>query len=448
MRSPTGDESHDAHHQDSKSHRQTGSDCCISHYKNTYTTPADVHPRSSKRPLRTPLPPKLPPMNLVTTQRTEFIPRLLESRTKPFIPNEEFYQSPQEPLMDQTLYSLHFPPKDAERLVSTRPPDTLCPAPPCNPLLSTTNKADYRVWRGERQAQYGELPTQIASILFPGGKCEMKTTTQQHFVANKVRRVEPAKTAQSSLVMEGDHSMITTHQAVFQPHPLQKVSGTREPVPRKIPPKRPQMNVISKYKSDFTIPLQPQERTRATIPPTDNLTVNPHYRNDFQTVQRENFPGWDPRMYPRPELTQLKEELTSIERERGGRVDGITMTKLSFKPPAYLPQEPVRRPHSVLRQLNAKFDATTHSHAVFQDWGVQPFQRHGDVCEGHFLKPLAKLESQTTSGSTFVPKIGEMVRSCKPAKDNLELTGERYFSTLNRDTYRAPVHLSQKPERA
>ncbi|KAM4650650.1 uncharacterized protein O3C94_013357 [Discoglossus pictus] len=428
--------------QDCIQHRGLQSNRRISHYKDTFIGPRDVHPRSSKRPLRTPALPKLPPMNMATTQRTEFISRPLGERAKPFIPAEGYYQNPQEPVLDQTLYSLHFPPKKAERARETRPPDNLRPPAPSSHPQDTTNRAEFKEWRAERQSQYGELPAQTGSLLFPNDKREMKTTTQEHFVEKKVRRVVPVKAAQSHLILEGEHDMTTTHQFTFQPHPLEKVTGAREPEPKEIR-KRPQVPAISKYNSDFPALRYPPERIRAARPPADNLTVNPHYRSNFKTVQRENFPGWDPRLYPRPELAHLNEELTSLERERGGQVDGITVTKLAFQPPDPQPQEPIRRPRTVLRLLNGKFDGSTHSRTVFQDWGVQPCQRYKDSYEGIFLRPLAKLESETTTGSTFVPKKGEPVQRCKPAKDNLELTGERDFNTVNSEAYRAPALLCQ-----
>ncbi|KAM4702971.1 uncharacterized protein WCC33_011529 [Rhinophrynus dorsalis] len=431
------------HHKDCKKQhrvqrRETKSDCHISHYKATFNAPRNVHPRSSKRPLRTPAYYNLPPMNFVTTQRAEFIQRQLEDRTKPFIPPESYYQSPQDPLMDQTHYSLQFPPKEAERTVPTRPPDTLRPPPPSNSQHTTTNKAAYKEWRGERQPLYGELPALAGSLLFPGDTREMKTTTQEHYVEKRARKLEPVRAAQSHLVLEGEHDMKTTHQSTFHPLPLEKVTQARKSVCEKVT-KRPQVEVLTKYQRDFPTPLCPPEQTRAALPPADNLTVNTHYSNNFQTVQREAFPGWNPLQHPRPEPAHLKEELTAMERERGGQMDRNTVTKLAFLPPGQLSNEPIRRPRSVLKPLNAKFDGSTHSRAVFQDWGVQPHRRQGDPREGISQRPLVKLDSETTTGITFVPKKGEMVKNCKPERDNLELTGDRDFCTVHRETYRTPA---------
>ncbi|KAG8434500.1 hypothetical protein GDO86_012760 [Hymenochirus boettgeri] len=430
------------HHKDCKKQynihqREIQSDCQISHYKDTFKEPSYVYPRSSKRPHRTPPLTNLPPMHMVTTQRAEFIPRPLEGRAKPIIPPEGYYQSPEEPLLSKTLYSLHYPPKEAERTMATRPSDNLRPLMPSSINNITTTKADFQTWKPERQPHYGELPDFAGSLLFPGDKNDMKTTTQDHYIEKKITRLELAKAAQCHLAIEGEHHMETTHLSTFQPKPLEKNVASKKPAPEKVT-KPVRMEVMTKYQSDFPQPQCQPEQTRRAIPPSDNLTVNSHYRNHFQTVQRTAFPGWDPLMHPRPEPIHIKEELTAMDRERGGQMEGNTVTKLAFSTPALQPREPMRHPHSVLKPLNGKFDGLTHNMAVYKVWRPQHHRRQGDPRDGISLRPLASLDSETTTGTTFVPKKGEMVKTFKPRKDNLELMGDTYFNTVHRDTYRTP----------
>ncbi|KAG8569306.1 hypothetical protein GDO81_014359 [Engystomops pustulosus] len=429
------------HHKDCKKqqrvqHRGTYGECYISHYKATYNTPKNVPPRSSKRPLHTPLPRNLPPMHLATTQRAEFIQRPLEGRPKPYIPPDGYYQTPEEPLLDQTLYSLHYPPKEAERTMPMRPPDTLRPLQPSTIQHSTTNKEQFKQWKAERQPLYGERPALAGSLLFPGDVRDMKTTTQDHFVEKKLKRVELVKASQDHLGMEGEHFMTTTHQSTYHPLPLEKKQASKESVPKNFI-KRTPVELVTKYQSDFS-GSHTIEPSRPAPPPVDNLTVNSFYSNDFQTVQRAAYPGWNPLLHPRPEPAQLKEELTAMDRERGGQVEGNTVTKLAFQPHEPQSKEPVKRPRSVLRPLNVKFDGTTHSKSVFKDWGIQPRRRYGDPMDGISMRPLVKLDSETTTGSTFIPKKGEPMKKQKPAKDNLELTGDQNFSTVHKETYRIP----------
>ncbi|XP_040272595.1 stabilizer of axonemal microtubules 1-like [Bufo bufo] len=429
------------HHKDCKKTqrvrpRGTNGECYISHYKATFNVPKYVPLRSSKRPLYTPVPRNLPPMNLVTTQRTEFIPKPIEGRPKPYIPPDGYYQSPEEPLISQTVYGLHYPPKEAERTMLTRPPDNLRPLPASSLQHSTTNKEQYKQWKTERPPQYGELPTLAGSLLFPGDVRDMKTTTQDHFVEKKLKKVEPVKSSQDHLAMEGEHFMTTTHQSTFHPLPLEKKQIIKESLLKNVI-KRSPVELMTKYQSDFS-GCHTIEPSRPALPPTDNLTVNPFYSNDFQTVQRAAYPGWNPLLHPRPEPAQLKEELTAMDRERGGQVEGNTVTKLAFLPHEPLPKEPSKRPRSVLRPINARFDGTTHSRSVFQDWGIQPRRRYGDPVDGVSMKPLVKLDSETTTGSTFIPRKGEPMKKHKPAKDNLDLTGDQDFSTVHKETYRTP----------
>ncbi|KAM5132606.1 uncharacterized protein ACMZJ9_019379 [Mantella aurantiaca] len=428
------------HHNDCKKQqrvqrRETNGECYITNYKASYNPPRIVAPRSSKRPPHTPIPRNLPPMNMATTQRAEFVPRPYEGRPKLCVPPEGYYQSPEEPLLKQTVYGLHYPPKEAERIMPRRPPDNLHPPHLASSHYTTTNKDLYKQWKTERQPHYGELPTLAGAVLFPGDVCDMKTTNQEHFVEKKMKRVEPVKASHDHLTMEGEHYMMTTHQSTFHPLPLEKI--TKEPLSKKIV-KRPPLETVTKYQSDFST-YYPSKPSLLAPPPANNLTVNPFYSTDFKTVQREAFPGWNPILHPRPEPAQLKEELTAMDKERGGQVEGNTVTKLAFLPPEPQPREPVRRPRSALRPLNGKFDGTTHNRSVFKNWGVQPRQRYGDPMDGVILRPLVKLENETTTGTTFIAKKGELVKNCKPAKDNLELTGDWDFSTVHKDTYRSPV---------
>lgn len=264
----------------------------------------------------------------------------------------------------------------------------------------------------------------------------MKTTTQDHFVEKKLKKVEPVKASHDHLAMEGEHFMTTTHQSTFHPLPLEKKQIIKES-PSKTVNKRTPVEMVTKYQSDFS-GFHTVEPSRPAHPPSDNLTVHPFYSNDFQTVQRAAYPGWNPLLYPRPEPAQLKEELTSMDRERGGQVDGNTVTQLAFMPHEPQPKEPVKRPRSVLRPLNAKFDGTTHSSSVFKDWGIQPRRRYGDPMDGISMRPLVKLDSETTTGSTFIARKAEPMKKHKPAKDNLELNGDQDFSTVHKQTYRTP----------
>ncbi|XP_069470604.1 stabilizer of axonemal microtubules 1-like [Ambystoma mexicanum] len=417
-------------------------ECRISHYKSTYTNPINGQPRSSKRPLRTPPHPKHTDMMFTTTQRAEFVPKELGERTRPYVP-KEFYESPQEPLQSQTLYNLHFAPKEPVATTSRRPPSNLHP----NQARfedTTTSKDFYKDWKGGRQARYGELPTMAGSVLFPGQAREMKTITQEHFVEKSLSKPELVKNIQANITIEGDHNMTTTNQSTYYLMPLEKPAGRRQPQAERAAVKRPHVEIVTKYQSDFPEYRSLPARAHPAYPPLDNLAINHSFSNNYQTVQNETYPGWDTTKHHRPDLIRLKEELASMNKEKGGMFEGDTVTKLSYPPPPpnKVLLEPLKRPTTTIKTLNARFEDATASKFFFQNWGAQPRIRHGDCQDGISLRPLPKLENETTTGSTYLPKKGERVRNCKPEHDSIEILGDQDFSTVHRETYRSmPLHV-------
>lgn len=425
--------------------RRTGpEECRISHYKSTFINPQNAQPRSSKRPLRTPPHPKRPEMMFSTTQRAEFVPRELGERTRPYVP-KEYYESPQEPLQNKTLYNIHFPPKEPVVTTIRRPPSNLHPSQDRFDD-HTTSKDFFKDWKGGRQARYGELPTVAGSILFPGQGREMKTITQEHFVEKSLSKPELVKNVHSNITIEGHHDMKTTNQNTYHLLPLGKPPGRRPPQPQpdNATLKRPHVENVTKYQSDFPGYRSLPMRTHPAYPPLDNLAIDQSFSNDYQTVQNETYHGWDTTKYHRPDLIRMTEELTTMNNEKGVKFEGDTVTKLSYPPPplnkVFL--EPIKRPPTTLKTISTRFDDATASKFFFQDWGAQPRIRYGDGQDGISLRPLPKLEQETTTNSTYQPKKGERVRNCKPAHDSIELFGDQDFSTVHRETYRPlPLHV-------
>ncbi|XP_030077583.1 stabilizer of axonemal microtubules 1-like [Microcaecilia unicolor] len=414
--------------------------CLLSHYKSTFTSHLNVHPRSSKRPLHTPPLPSHPRMTFNTTQRSEFIPKELGERTKPYVP-KEFYEAPQEPLLSETMYSLHFPPKEPVVTTAQRPSSNIH-ASQAKFEDHTTNKDFFKDWKSRPQPRYGELPLPPGSLLSPDLTTNMKTTTQEHFIKKSIHKPKLIKRIQSNITIEGDHTMTTTHQNTYQPPPFQSQALPKTHLPERVATKRPHMETVTKYQRDFPVYRSLTTRVHPVYPPLDNLAVNSSFSNDFKTVQRETYHGWDVSKHQRPALIRLKEELTAMEREKGETSDGNTVTKLSYPPLTQhrQPMEPIKRPTTVLKSLKAKFNDTTANKFFFQDWGTQPRIRYGDLYDGLCLRPLARLDNETTTQSTFLPKKAERIQNCKPQHDSIELIGDQDFSTVHRETYR-PIPL-------
>ncbi|XP_043937084.1 stabilizer of axonemal microtubules 1-like isoform X1 [Protopterus annectens] len=413
-------------------------ECLLTHYKSTFINPQNVHPRSSKRPLRTPPHPRHPPMKFETTQRREFIPREPQERTKPFI-RKEYYEPSKEPFESETAYNIHFPAKQPIETIAVRPVTSLKPSH-LKFNDSTSNKEFFKNWKPDPLIRYGEAAQVMAgALLFPDQPSEMKTTNQVEFVEKLAAKPELIKNVQCHLTIEGDHEMMTTHQTMFQPLPLGKPALRRiQPVDRGPVMKRAHMETITKYQSDFPGYRSLPERNHLVPPPMDNLGVNHSLNADFSTVQRETFKGWDAAKHRRPDPITLKEELSEMEKNREGKFDGDTVTKISY-PPLQLSRlqlDPIKRSSAVLKPHSGKFEDSTANKFFFKDWGAQPRVRHGDPSDGVYVRPLGRFESITTTRSTFVPKKAEMVQNCKPPHKPVEAEGEHEFITVQQESYR------------
>ncbi|XP_048683216.1 uncharacterized protein LOC125625343 isoform X2 [Caretta caretta] len=377
-------------------------------------------------------------MAFSTTQRAEFIPWELGQRTKAHV--REAYQCPEEPFQSQSLYRLHFPPREPVVATLRRPPTHRQPDGSGFPHTTTT-KESYKGWRVERPACYGEPPALAGALLSPDQAAEMESTTQREFTEKCVPRPELVKGLQAQLTIEGDHDMTTTHQSTYQSVPLGKrvaQSSGKGVVPAR---KRTQVEYMTKYQSDFPACSLLPARIWPAQPPLDNLAINQGFSTDFQTVQRESYHGWDTRRYPRASPIKLKEELADLGREWDGKFSGDTVTKLSYPPlPLDRPLETIQWPPTVLRSLPAKFDNSTAHKFFFRDWGAQPRIRQGDPHDGVYIRPLAKFESQTITHSTFLPQRAEKVKNCKPEQKPIRAQGKQDFSTVHRESYR-PIPL-------
>uniref|UniRef100_H3B3D8 Stabilizer of axonemal microtubules 2 n=1 Tax=Latimeria chalumnae TaxID=7897 RepID=H3B3D8_LATCH len=341
----------------------------------------DFRLRSSKRPLRTPPHPNPPPMNFDTTQRREFIPwqiNLSEPCKK-----KEYYQPSQEPLQNVTVYSLDFPAK--------QPVVTLVRRPATNVQLnqsqfskSTTSKEFFKTWKPEPQIRYGELPAIIGSLLYPDQTDEMKTTNQQEFVQKFGSKPEMVKNAPCNIKIEGEHTMTTTHKTAYQPLPLEKLDLCKPTQKdRVLLFKQGHMETLTKYRSDFSDYRSLPAKNAPVPPPLDNLGINHNFRTtkkftfkilstDFKTVQREAFHGWDTSRYRRPNLSSHVTNTTMMQ--------PLQLSKVHL--------EPIKRPRTLLKVNNAKFEDATVNKYFFKDWGVQPRIRYGDSHDGVFIKPL------------------------------------------------------------
>ncbi|XP_034034293.1 uncharacterized protein si:dkeyp-69c1.9 [Thalassophryne amazonica] len=136
----------------------------------------------------------------------------------------------------------------------------------------------------------GELPTVAGLLLYPDTPAKMETTAQEAFSFRPIPR-QDAFTGEQKL------------------HSPQQLTSSRKTGRNSRTDEEPQMceqegtdnhthhdnrgnaDLQSQYQKDFTPPSQCRRRTPA-LPQPDNIGINPAFRIEFRTVQRETYPSW------------------------------------------------------------------------------------------------------------------------------------------------------------
>ncbi|KAJ4929609.1 hypothetical protein JOQ06_018632 [Pogonophryne albipinna] len=103
----------------------------------------------------------------------------------------------------------------------------------------------------------GEPPTVAGFLLYPDTPAKMETTSREAFRSRAISQQDRGK---------GNNSTSNTQQ--------------------------------SQYQKDFPPPSSCHRRRTPALPQPDNIGINPAFRIDFSTVQKEDYPGW-PIMNPR-----------------------------------------------------------------------------------------------------------------------------------------------------
>ncbi|XP_035035073.1 uncharacterized protein si:dkeyp-69c1.9 [Hippoglossus stenolepis] len=144
----------------------------------------------------------------------------------------------------------------------------------------------------------GELPSVAGFLLYPDTPAKMETTSQEAFCFRPVPRPDRVK---------GSHIAQSTQQESHCPHPPASrqtgrgnSSGDREPGEGATAVKNEQdtAEMQSQYQKDFPPQSSCRRRRTPALPQPDNIGINPAFRIEFNTVQRETYPGW-PIMNPR-----------------------------------------------------------------------------------------------------------------------------------------------------
>ncbi|XP_033996149.1 uncharacterized protein si:dkeyp-69c1.9 isoform X1 [Trematomus bernacchii] len=151
----------------------------------------------------------------------------------------------------------------------------------------------------------GEPPTVAGFLLYPDTPAKMETTSREAFRSRTISQQDRGK---------GDNSASNTQQVSNRSLPTSSREAGRgssrrdreagedeeghNPDETAWTKKQETTYMQSQYQKDFPPPSSCRRRRTPALPQPDNIGINPAFRIDFSTVQREDYPGW-PIMNPR-----------------------------------------------------------------------------------------------------------------------------------------------------
>ncbi|XP_056295702.1 uncharacterized protein si:dkeyp-69c1.9 [Pseudoliparis swirei] len=143
----------------------------------------------------------------------------------------------------------------------------------------------------------GEPPTVAGFLLYPDAPAKMETTSREAFCLKQLSQRDRGK---------GDlHVNPNTRQEFHLCPPTSSRKAGRGNGSKDCEPGEDEQEgnndrtkeqdaeeMQSQYQKDFPPPSCCRGRRTPAPPQADNIGINPAFRIDFSTVQRETFPGW------------------------------------------------------------------------------------------------------------------------------------------------------------
>ncbi|CAJ1063960.1 uncharacterized protein si:dkeyp-69c1.9 [Xyrichtys novacula] len=142
----------------------------------------------------------------------------------------------------------------------------------------------------------GEPPTVAGFLLYPDTPAKMETTSREAFCSRPALQQERGK---------GDHDALNTQQESRRSSPTastQTGKGNSSREDRRtqrdkgdqtaVKKEQDAAEMVSQYQKDFPPPFSFYRRGTPARPQLDNIGINPAFRIEFNTVQRETYPGW------------------------------------------------------------------------------------------------------------------------------------------------------------
>uniref|UniRef100_UPI0037E9AD8A uncharacterized protein n=1 Tax=Semicossyphus pulcher TaxID=241346 RepID=UPI0037E9AD8A len=145
----------------------------------------------------------------------------------------------------------------------------------------------------------GEPPTVAGFLIYPDTPAKMETTSREAFCFRPAPQQDGGK---------GDHVAPNTPQDSHRPPPTSsrqtgRGNSSRDRKQREderegdrdqtaVKREEDATEMQSQYQKDFPPPSSCRRRRTPALPQPDNIGINPAFRIEFSTVQRETYPGW------------------------------------------------------------------------------------------------------------------------------------------------------------
>ncbi|XP_061596852.1 uncharacterized protein si:dkeyp-69c1.9 [Cololabis saira] len=148
----------------------------------------------------------------------------------------------------------------------------------------------------------GELPTAAGLLLYPDTPTKMETTTQEAFCFRRPQQhrdkgpCTTQRTRQESLHPPPTSSSYTRGKGsrIGSSRPRDDEQGADHDHTTSATANNGHgaAEMKSQYQEDFPAPPPRCRRGTPARPQPDNIGINPAFRIEFNTIQREAFPGW------------------------------------------------------------------------------------------------------------------------------------------------------------
>ncbi|XP_074527572.1 uncharacterized protein LOC141791203 [Halichoeres trimaculatus] len=140
----------------------------------------------------------------------------------------------------------------------------------------------------------GEPPTLAGFLLYPDTPAKMETTSHDAFCFQPTIQHNQGKgDSDAQNTQRASHHSLSTALTQTGRGNNSRGRGTREDERDHTAVKKEQhtLEMLSQYQKDFP-PLASCRRRTPALPQPDNIGINPAFRIEFNTVQRETYPGW------------------------------------------------------------------------------------------------------------------------------------------------------------